>query len=101
MLISMDLTPDEATYTVDEALRRDYFDNLRKTLDAVSLAELGNLYAKQFGRPADLSIGAANLKELILTDLRLNSMPTESSVKPTVERRPTATTCRRSAAEDN
>jgi hypothetical protein len=72
MLISVDLTPDEAANTVDEVLRRTYFDDLRKSLDAMSLAKLGEEYEKQFGRPADLAIGAANLKELILTDRRLN-----------------------------
>jgi hypothetical protein len=72
MLVCVDLTPDEAAYTAVEVLRRTYFHQQRKVLDAMSLMELSQEYAKQFGRPADVAIGAANLKELILTDRCLN-----------------------------
>jgi hypothetical protein len=72
MLVSVDLTPDEAAWTADETMKRDACERTRKLLDAMSLTELAQEYAKQFGLPADSSIGATNLKELILTDRRLN-----------------------------
>ena len=75
LLESVDMTSHEAVWTADEVLRRRVFDAQRKSLDGMSLADLGRVYAGLFGRPGDLAIGAANLKELILTELRLANPP--------------------------
>ena len=78
MLYRVGLLWHEAEWTANQALNGDEFAQQRTRLDAMSLAELGQEYAAQFGRAADLGIGAANLKELILTD-RINRLPLSQS----------------------
>lgn len=52
---------------------RRYLDRCRKDLDAMSLQDLAKVYVARFdGRQPDMSIGRANLVELIMGDIRLN-----------------------------
>jgi hypothetical protein len=72
MLCSVDLTEYQSQWTADVVCWNRFAERQRKLLDSMSVAEVADVYEGMFGRPADMSIGAANLKELILTEVRLS-----------------------------